>query len=110
MSLPIATYRPIVTFHIGFLLRLARLDKPKAGDSIICPVGQSLSDIFRDVIASNDRGFAPPFDDLIQRPDHAQRWQRYILFDATRMTGKPGIGTGAVSVGLVSLLSRSATY
>ena len=64
---PFMSDRSIEALDVGILGRLAGLDIQQRDLLLICPVDQSLADVFRPVVAPNAIGLASPFNRLVQR-------------------------------------------
>ena len=62
---PFMPDRSIETLDVGILGRLARLDIQLRDLLLICPVDQSMADVFRPVIATQSQRFAAPLDNLL---------------------------------------------
>lgn len=77
---PGVTHRPVVTLDIGVLLRLAGLDVLDP-DTLLLGSAQQHTDVLRAIVAADRSWLAAPLDDLFQRTDHANRWQREIDLD-----------------------------
>ena len=65
---PFGSDGTIVSFNIGVLLRLTRLDVHQGTTCLFSPVLKRATDVFRGVVHTNGKRFAAPTNDLIQAP------------------------------------------
>ncbi len=75
---PFGSDSPVISFDIGILLRLARLDVDQADPGLFCPVLRPGTDVFGAIVYANGQRFPAPGNDLVQCPDHAFRRQREV--------------------------------
>ena len=78
---PVITYGPVIALDVSVLLGLTWLDEIDT-DSALCSLSQRhRTDLFRTIIAADGVRFAAPFDDPVERTDHAFGWQREVDLD-----------------------------
>jgi hypothetical protein len=74
------TYGPVIALDVSFFAG-ADLDEIGADSALCSPSQRHLTDVFRAVIAADGFRFAAPFDDLVERTNHAFGWQREVDLD-----------------------------
>jgi len=72
---PLVSDRPIESFDIGILLRLAGLDVLELNPRLFGPTSDRPADIFRSVVTANRVRLSTLGDDLAQNPDDSFRGQ-----------------------------------
>ena len=76
----------VVSFDMSVLLRFPGLDVVQGDALLLGPDYQRGADVFRTIIHSCRQRYAAPFDDLVQRPDHALSREREVDLNAQPLT------------------------
>ena len=72
LATPTLADSAFISFHVGILLRVARLDKFNPDTLFFCLLRQLLTDKFRTVVTPQGIRRTSPLDDLLQRSGDAQ--------------------------------------
>ncbi len=78
---PVIAHGAVVTLDRGVLLRLAGLDVFNADIVVVRPTLEHITDVFRANIAADDLWRTTPFNDTLERANHALSGQGEVDFD-----------------------------